>query len=334
MLWRSFGYVMVIGALAAGTTTIACGGSEPNPPSSSTGDPLALPASGETQSAIGVQTWGFRMTGADTLSVRGYDGENRSVVEVRQRVTTTDPYHWALDLGVALGSSANAVSTLHFALESRTVSAGTEVSGTLTNDTLSANATARKVLDRLRADVRSPSNASSSSGSRGTGLTTNALRPLDLVGQDPGGVTSGDDDRLTGDGDGGLSGGDAALTSGDNGSNGSNDNGSNDNGQQCQSNGQCGGDMMSSLEPVLDMMSSAGQGLSSFLALYECMNTDAGTPSGPVVLPQIVTCALKQFQSSENSSGDGGSAQSSQLSSLLDAFRSMQSSGQNCNCPQ
>lgn len=333
VLWKSFGCALGVGAVVLATMSVACG-IDGTGPASGAGDPWAVTASKDTQSAIGVQTWGFRMTEPGTLSVRGYDGNNRQVVEVRQRITEADPYHWALDVGVA---RANSVATVHLALESRAAAEGTEVSVQVANDTLRSNAAARKIIDRLRADANA--SKATSITAQGWSLSTNSLRPTDLANGEGGNLTpgDGDDKRLTNDGD------DAGQGNGGNGGGDGNDgNGNNGNdSQSCQSSNQCGGDMMSGLKPVLDLLSSSGQGLSSIVGLYECMNadagasSDAGAPTNPVVLPQVVTCAFKAYQDSNSGNQQAGSdGQDSQLTSLLEAFGSMQSMGQNCNCPQ
>lgn len=324
MLLRSFGYALGVGALAIGAMTVACG-PDAVPDTNSSGDPWSITASSETQSALGIQTWGFKMLGPGTLSVRGYDESHKRVVEVRQQIVQTDSSHWGLNLGVARSSSN--ISTLQLSLQARAAAGGTEVIGAAA-DNMTANANALKILAHLKSDA---ANRGASIGTSHAALT---LSPTTLTGN--GGDLTGNGGDLTGDG-GGLSGdgGDLTGDGGDDnsGNNGNNGNNKSDDSDKCKSqkSDQCGGNMMDSLGPLLGALGSAPEAISAFSGVFNCAQGDGGS-AGSVDLATLASCAASSQGDAGKGSGSGGSDPTSLISSVLSAFTSMQSTDQSCDC--
>jgi hypothetical protein len=335
---RSLAFALGLGILAVGMT-VACGRSGPSDSPDDVGDPWAVRASSETRSALGVQTWGFRTIGAGALSVRGYDESKEAVVEVRQQATMADAAHWVLDLGVA---HSGAKSMIQYSLAARAAANGTEVSGNVDGNTLGSDDEAQKILDRLRSDLQA------SSGSGRSTLDTTAIRFLTDLSSGSGDITTGGSGNIT-NGGGDITKGDPSLTGdggadgGSGGNNGNNGNGGNKgnsgNGNNCQQSdkqgsNQCGGDMMSSLGPLLGALGSGASGLSSFTGIFGCMQ-DGGTQADQGAnLAELAKCAFQEMGAQDAGSGGGAGGPASALSSLLGTFSQMQSMGQNCNCPQ
>lgn len=158
----------LVGVGAVVVCVSACGssGSEETTKPSGTvtvSEPLTVEASAQTKAEIGVAAWGVRDDGDGKMLVRGYDAKSKAIVEYRHTSEVLADNRRVDEISLTGAQGAGSVKTvMTFTPDAATGRQKLELR--VEENTLAQNEGARRVTERLEADVKADNPDKVSSG--------------------------------------------------------------------------------------------------------------------------------------------------------------------------